>query len=230
MSRFTITLTLDEIAAARRAAQKRGDTGPKRAIAEKAISLACRRRWEGTFQKLERWDTWKKVGKVPSSLEARLVESTVAGIELVDGTPDDEVIVLVGGREAPVFVILGWAFAGDVQQDKYWRETDQKFVMPHADLRSPWQLKRERRSRGRRLNPNDPADDFAGHGPWPGMFDTDDGRHPKHYCHVRPSKWALPCRRCQRIVPAGALSGWSPRTGWIHGNPKECGFRLDDDD
>lgn len=230
MSRFSIRLTSDDILEARRFAKKRGDAGPKAAIAEKVVSLACRRRWEGAFQNLQKWDSWKKLGRVANTLECRLSSSLVGGLEVVEMTADDTAIVLVSDREQPTFVLVGWAFAGDVQKPKYWRESDRKFLMPHADLRSCWQLKRERRTRGRRLNPNDPADDFAGHGKWPGMLDTDDGRHPSHYGNLIRSKWALPCRRCQTLVPAGALSGGNKHTGNIHGDPADCAWKHPGDD
>lgn len=226
---------MDEVRQARRFAQKRGDTGPMAAIGEKALSVFAHRRWEGAFQNIERWDTWKRAGRVPSRVDVSIVQSTVSSLDVVAGTPGDHALVLVtapislGEGQDPRFVIVGWAFAGDVEHDKYWRPLDNVFSMPHGDLRSPWELRKQRRQNGRRLNPQDPADDFAGHGKWPGMLDTDDGRHPKHYGNIIRSKWALPCRRCQRLVPAGALSGGNMRTGNIHGDPKECGFAMSDD-
>lgn len=226
MSRFTVTLTLDEVGDARRAAKKRGDSGPMRAIGEQAIAVACRRRWDGTFIKLGNWDCWKAIGRVPGSIEARLLDATIADLELVEDTPEDTAIVLIGTREAPRFLLIGWAFAGDAEQAKYWREDTRRFVMPHADLRSCWALRRQPRKSGRRLHRNDPADDFAGYGGWPMMLDTDDGRHPKFYGNLIRSKWSLPCRRCQKLVVAGQLQGGNYRTGTIHGDPKDCGFEI----
>ena len=224
---------MDEVRAARRYAQKRGDKGPMRAIGEKALSVFGRRPWEGAFQRVERWDTWKRVGKTPSRVEVAIVSSSVSSLDVTPGTPGDQAIVLVSapvlseGAE-PRVVIVGWAFAADVELTKYWRELEGVFSMPHADLRSPWELRKQRKSRGHRLNPSDPADDFAGGGKWPGMLDTDDGRHPKYYGNLIVSKWALPCRRCQTLVAAGSLSGGNMRTGNIHGDPAECGFKLDE--
>jgi hypothetical protein len=228
MSRFTVELTLDEVGDARRAAKKRGDAGPMRAIGEQAIAVACRRRWEGTLVNFEKWDSWKKIGRVPRCIEVRLVDAVISDLDLVQDTPEDTVVVLVGTREAPRFLLIGWAFAGDVQQDKYWREDERKFVMPHMNLRSCYELKRQPRKTGRRLHRSDPADDFAGYGGWPMMLDTDDGRHPKFYGNLIRSKWSLPCRRCQTLVVAGQLQGGNYRTGTIHGDPEDCGFKIDE--
>ena len=230
MARFSVKLTMDEVGEARRAAKKRGDTGPKAAIGEKVVAIGCRRRWEGAFQKLEKWDTWKRVGRVPSSLEVRLVEAIITDLEVAEGTPEDHVIVLVGATEAPRFVIIGWAFAGDAEKQKYWRDDVKSFLLPHAELRRPWELRRERRGRGRRLFPDDPADDFAGGGKFPGMLDTDDGKSPDRVGNVVANeKYDLPCRRCQTMIPRGSLSTWSIRTGTIHGDPAECRWKSDDE-
>jgi len=234
MARFTVRLSIDEVADARRRAKKRGDRGPLVAIGEKAISVGCRRKWEGHFHNLERWDIWKKLGRVPRTLEARMVDAVIVDLELEEHTPEDHVVVLVGTREAhgsaPVFLLIGWTFAGDAQKQKYWREDSRRFVMPHADLRSCWELKRYPKRRSARIHPNDPADDFAGHGPSARMLDTDDGKPASHYGNVIRSKWALPCRRCQTVIPAGALTGGNLRTGNIHGDPAECRFTADNDE
>lgn len=231
MSRFTVRLTLDEVGAARRAAKKRGDAGPKAAIGEKALSIGCRRRWEGgLFPSLAKWDVWKRVRRTAQSIEVRVLDATIADLELQENTPEDHVVVLVGARDAPTFLLIGWAFAGDAQKDKYWRADTKVFVMPHAELRSCWELKRIPKRRSMRLHRNDPADDFAGHGPTPHMLDTDDGKPASFYGNVIRSKWALPCRRCLQIIPAGALTGGDLRTGNIHGDPAECKFEKDDGD
>jgi hypothetical protein len=230
MSRFVVTLTMDEVREARRFAKKRGDSGPMAAIGEKVIALGCRRRWEGAFQNVDKWDVWKRIGRTASAVEVRMTESVVGSLEVEDGTADDLALVLIGKSEQPRFVIMGWAFAGDAQKQRFWREDARKFVMALGDLRSPWELRKARRGKGRRLNPNDPADDFAGYGAWPMMLDTDDGKHPKNYGNIIRSKWALPCRRCQTTIPAGALTGGNMRTGNIHGDPSECKFVPDRED
>jgi hypothetical protein len=220
---------MDEVYEARKIAKARGDKGPKDAIAEQAVAIGFRRKWDGEFTRFEKWDAWQKLKLEPKGIQIRTVHAMLADLELTEDDPADHVYVLVGSVEAPVFIFLGWALGSEVKHEKYWRPTLNRFVFPHASLRHCWQLRRQPRKSAGRLSPSDPADDFGGHGKYPHMLDSDTGRHPKYYGNIITSKWTLPCRRCQKPVLAGHPSGGNMRTGTIHGDPAECGFTIVDE-
>jgi hypothetical protein len=242
--RFTVKLTADEIAEATDIGRQRhalheatGRVDPvidergglaidvQGAIAEKAVSVALRRAWDGKFLKLAQWKIWRRLGHDVSGIEVRATAYATGGLPVHDTDPNDHPFVLVVDRASPTFTLAGWIFGKDAKQEKWWNTTEMVkrpcFLVPQDQLRPAWELKKEARQT-KRLNRNDPADDFAGHGRYPGMFDSDDGRDAKKVGNVSPARFALPCRRCQTIVPVGALTTWSIRTGWIHGVTAEC--------
>jgi hypothetical protein len=226
MARFSVAVSMDEVYSCRHIARSRGDTNPKAAIREQAVSLGLRRRWDGTFPRFEKWDCWKTLEIQPTGIEIREVQAMIADLELTAEDPLDSVFILLGSVNAPVFTFLGWTFGRWAKKPEYWRATTERFVFPHANLRYVGELRKRPRNASKRLHQNDPADDFAGKGPVPHMLDTDGGRHPKFYGNIITSNWALPCRRCQKIIPAGMAVGGNMRTGTIHGDPADCGFEI----
>ncbi len=230
MGRFLVRLSTDEMKEARGIARHRGDTGPMEALGEQAIAIGFRRKWDGQFTNLHKWDSWKRIGVTPAGLIVKLTKSGLADLELDESVPGDHAVVLVATPEPGLFVFLGWTMASEAKKDTFWRATTKQFVFPHASLRSCWELRRRPRNSRGRLNANDPADDFAGGGRYPHMLDTDTGKHPATYGNIITSKWALPCRRCQKIIPVGVAVGGNQRTGTIHGDPKDCGFKATTDE
>jgi hypothetical protein len=220
---------MDEVHWCRHVARTRGDRNPKAAISEFAVSLALRRKWDGTWPRFSSWDSWQRLKLEPTGLEVRVVQASLSDLELSESDPPGHVYLLLSGLDEPRFTFLGWAFGGDVKKPEYWRPTTERFVFPHNRLRHVQELRKRPKNSNKRLNRNDPADDFAGNGPYPHMLDTDGGRHPKHYGNIITSKWALPCRRCQKIIVVGMPVGGNMRTGTIHGDPKDCGFKIKED-
>lgn len=223
-------LSVDDLKAARSAARRRGERHARYAIGEMALGRAIRRRWNDRFTDVEKWGCWQDVGQV-DEIRISVIKNLHDPLVVAGEASDTSVYVLMTERDAPTFEFLGWVLAHNAKQDHFLDEASGTYHVPVAELESCWLLaKRTKRAGGRRLNANDPADDFAGHGPFPYMLDSDDGRHPSEFGQTpMPSqtRFSLPCRRCQRLVTPEMLAVSARETGLIHGNPDDCGFYSD---
>jgi hypothetical protein len=221
--RFTVKLGVDEIAAATEIGKKRGTpTGVHAAIAEMAVAVALHRKWDGAFTALKDWKIWQRLGRAPSCVIIRTASSAAGELLVKTDDPDDAVFILVIDRDAPTFVLAGWTGSKDAKRAVYWNETTGRFVVPPSDLRSCFDLKKEQKKTSGKLGRGDRANDFGGTGRYPQVFDSDEWLAPSKVGHIYPARFALPCRRCQTVVPEGMPATWSPQTGWIHGDPKDC--------
>ena len=197
------------------------------ACAEQAVAVAMNREWGGEFKNVSEWKVWQKLGHAVSGLHVRVEHFSTDGLHVHEDDPDDGVFVLVIDRDAPVFVIVGWLLGRDAKRSMYWNTEETAgppcFVVPQADLRSCYDLRREPEpQRGAGDYRRDPAPDFAGKGKWPQMRYADDGGHPSKYGNIITSKFSLPCCRCQTIIEAGQPLGGNLVTGTIHGDPAMC--------
>jgi hypothetical protein len=200
------------------------------ACAEQAVSVALNQSWDGEFKNVSEWKVWRKLGYPVSvsGLHVRMGHFATDGLHVHESDPDDGAFVLVIDRDSPVFTIVGWILGRDAKRrSMYWNTEETAgppcFVVPQADLRSCYDLRRSPEpQRGRGEYRRDPAPDFAGNGRWPQMRYADDGSHPSKYGNIITSKWSLPCCRCQTLIPAGQPVGGNLVTGTIHGDPAMC--------
>lgn len=221
MKHPTVTLTIDELQRAREVALGRGDRDARTAMAEKAASLCLYRSYDrGRWKKVEAWDTWKRLGVSVTGVTVQVSSSVVGELRAPPEADDGEVRVLVQERGEGQFAVVGWMLVKDMRVPGY--ESERGHVVPAADLRSAWELRKQRRSSGRRRHAADPADDWCGESRYPAKLDTDDGLHPKVYGQLVFSRWRLACRRCRGPIEPDQLSTWSLRTGSIHGEPADC--------
>ena len=197
------------------------------ACAEQAVAVALNREWAGEFKGVSDWKVWKKLGHTVSGLHVRVEHFTLDGLHVHDNDPDDGAFILVIDRDSPVFVIVGWMLGRDAKRSMYWNTEETAgppcFVVPQADLRSCYDLRREPEpQRGAGDYRRDPAPDFAGKTQFPQRRYADDGSDPSKYGNIITSKWSLPCCRCQTIIQAGQPTGGNRVTGNIHGDPAQC--------
>ena len=219
---ITVNLSADEIMVAVDPARQREGRSPRAAVAEMAVAHGLHRRWDGVFLELQDWDTWKRLNKTVSRIYVRAPLPPLGSIRVLDIEPDDGVFVLVNDQKKPMFTLEGWILGADA------RRVGQRGVggephclVPPKLLRPCWELKKQTKKTGR-LGRGDPANDFGGTGRYPQLLDSDDGRPPEQVNPSYPARWALPCRRCQTLVPVGAPATWSAKTGWIHGDAADC--------
>lgn len=235
--RLSVTLTPEQVAYATRIGRQRyvsfsesigttpvrgGDQPHVQAAgAEMAVSVALKRPWDGSFQKVAEWRIWKRLERDVTVLRVRCAAFTTGGLVVYKADEDSTPLVLVFARDAPDYVIAGWLMGDDAKREVYWDEASASYVVPQTDLLACADLAREpeRSGGGRR---QDPAPDFGGNGKWPQMRYADDGGDPKKYGNVVTASNATPCCRCQTIIPKGALVGGSLVTGSIHGDLSQC--------
>jgi len=197
------------------------------ALAEQAVGIALNREWKGEWRSVEKWKVWSKLGIDVTGIQVRRTSYTTGTLSVHESDPDDHVFILVLDRDAPEFVVAGWMLGRDAKKPAYWTHEEDSvapptFEVPQTELKAAWDLRLSPEHTGDGERKRDPAQDFGGKGRFPQRRYADDGKHPSKYGNIITSKFALPCCRCQTIIPAGELVGGNLVTGTIHGDPGEC--------
>lgn len=109
------------------------------AIAEKAVSVALDRPWDGAFRDHAEWLVWRHTGHDVDNLEIRATHHRNGGLPVHKRNPDHAPFVLVLDADAPEFVLAGWIFGKDAKQDRYWNTGKMHqhpcYLVPQSDLR-----------------------------------------------------------------------------------------------
>lgn len=201
----------------------------QRARAECAAGAVLNRPWDGEFTGWERWKVWSKTELDPSDFVIRTTKYATDGLILQEYDDDRAVFLLVVDRDAPKYDIVGWCTGSEGKKSEYFSSEASlgppAYEVPRDTLRSAWDLRRAPEGATSGGARRDPAPDFAGTGKYPKRRYADDGRHPADVGNIITSKYALPCCRCQHLIPAGHKITGSPTTGTIHGDPLECRSR-----
>jgi hypothetical protein len=108
------------------------------AVYEYAASLALNVPWDGAFKPIKEWDSWKHIGTDIKGIEVRGTKYYTGQLLIQKWDKDGIPYVLVISNGRYKFRLVGWIYAKDGKQEKYWNRNMPRpcFMVPQRDLKN----------------------------------------------------------------------------------------------